>query len=562
MHKRWEVKKSDTAIVQKLAKDLDVSEIVANLLVLRGIKTFDEAKLFFRPELFHLHDPFLMKNMEIAVKRIESAILKNQKILVYGDYDVDGTTSVAMMYSFLKKYNKNIEYYIPCRYEEGYGISLKGIDYANENGFSLIIALDCGIGAIDQIDYANKRAIDFIICDHHTPSEKIPNAISVLNPKQLDCIYPYKDLSGCGVGFKLIQAYCIKNGISFDEIMEYLDLLTVSIGADIVPMTGENRVFSFYGLKQINLKPRIGLKVLMNAASKTKELTISDVVFGIAPRINAAGRIEHAKKAVEILVEKDYDKAKSFADGIEENNKTRKDLDQSITKEALEMIDQNKKSTVVFSEKWHKGVVGIVASRLIESYYKPTIVLAENDGMFTGSARSVHDFDLYEAIAKCSHLCEKFGGHKYAAGLSIKKENLHAFIDAFEIAVYETITEDQLSPKIEVDMEIDINDVDEKLFRIIKQFAPFGPLNLSPVFISKGVIDNGYGKKLGTDKLHLRINAKTASGSIAGIGFGMGDFFDNVKDYKEFDICYSIEENEWNGRKSLQLMLADIKQSF
>ena len=562
MNKRWEVKKSDSAIVQKLAKDLDVSEIVAHLLALRGIKTFTEAKLFFRPELSHLHDPFLMKNMDLAVKRIETAISKKQKILVYGDYDVDGTTSVAMMYSFLKKYNQNIEYYIPCRYEEGYGISLKGIDYANANNFALIIALDCGIRDIEQIDYANEKGIDFILCDHHTPADKIPNAIAVLNPKQKDCNYPYKELSGCGVGFKLIQAYCINNDISFDEIIEYLDLLTVSIGADIVPMTGENRVLAFYGLKQINSTPRVGLKALMDAASKTKELTISDVVFGIAPRINAAGRIEHAKKAVEILVEQDYDRAKSFADGIEENNKIRKDLDQSITKQALEMVDETKKSTVVFSQKWHKGVVGIVASRLIESYYKPTIVLAENDGLLTGSARSVHDFDLYEAISKCAHLCQKFGGHKYAAGLSIKKENLHPFIDAFEKVVSETITEDQLSPKIEVDMEIDINDVDEKLFRIIKQFAPFGPLNLAPAFISKGVIDTGYGKKLGADKFHLRINAKTVTGSIGGIGFGMGNFFDNIKDYQEFDICYTIEENEWNGKKSLQLMLADIKQFF
>ncbi|MEC7863755.1 MAG: single-stranded-DNA-specific exonuclease RecJ, partial [Bacteroidota bacterium] len=503
--------------------------------------------------------PFLMKNMQKAVERIETAIQKKQKVLVYGDYDVDGTTSVAMMYSFLKKHNNNIEYYIPCRHKEGYGISLRGIDYANENSFSLIIALDCGIRAVEQIDYANEKGVEFIICDHHTPSEKIPNAIAVLNPKQIDCKYPYKELSGCGVGFKLIQAYCINNHIVFDEIIEYLDLLTASIGADIVHMTGENRVLAFYGLKQINLNPRVGLKALMDVASKTKDFTISDVVFGIAPRINAAGRIEHAKKAVEILVEQDYDRAKSFAYSIEQNNKIRKDLDQKTTKEALEMIDKNKKSIVVFSKKWHKGIVGIVASRLIESYYKPAIVLAENDGVLTGSARSVHDFDLYEAISKCSHLCEKFGGHKDAAGLSIKKENLQAFIDAFEMAVSQTITKDQLSPKIEVDVEIDINDVDEKLLRIIKQFAPFGPLNLPPVFVSKGVIDNGFGKKLGVDKSHLRINAKTTDGSIAGIGFGMGDFFDNIKDYQEFDICYSIEENEWNGRKSLQLQLCDLK---
>jgi len=559
MEKRWEIKIADSSLVKDLAKELNVSEIVAYLLVLRGVTTFQDAKLFFRPEIEHLHNPFLMKNMQQAVARIEDAIAKNQKILVYGDYDVDGTTSVAMMYSFLKKFNQNIEYYIPCRYEEGYGISLKGIDYAKDNNFALIIALDCGIRAVNQVDYANEKNIDFIICDHHTPGEKIPNAIAVLNPKQSDCDYPFKELSGCGVGFKLIQAYCESQSIPFTEIVEFLDLLTVSIGADIVPMTGENRVLAFYGLKQINSQPRIGLKALMDAAAKTKELTISDVVFGIAPRINAAGRIDHAKKAVEILVETDYEKVKSFADGIEENNKTRRTLDQNITKEALEMIDVNKKSTVVFSENWHKGVVGIVASRLIENHYKPTIVLAEKEGILTGSARSVHDFDLYEAISQCSHLCEKFGGHKYAAGLSIKKENLQEFINAFEIAVSETITDDQLSPKIEIDMEIDINNVDDKLFRIIKQFSPFGPQNLSPFFVSRNVVDNGYGKQIGADKSHLRINAKTTSGSLAGIGFGMGEFFKSIKDYQEFDICYSINENEWNGRKSLQLMIRDLQ---
>ena len=559
MEKRWIIQKSDQKFVQKLAKDLGVNHIVAHLLVLRGIENFDDAKLFFRPELKHLHDPFLMKNMQDAVDRIEKAIANKEKVLVYGDYDVDGTTSVAMMYSFLKRFSPEIEYYIPCRYEEGYGISLKGIDYAKKNNFSLIIALDCGIRAFDQVDYANEKEVDFIICDHHNPADKIPNAIAILNPKQSDCNYPYKELSGCGVGFKLIQAYSQKNNIDFSEISEYLDLLTVSIGADIVPMTGENRVFSYFGLKQINTQPRAGLKALMDIANKIKELSISDVVFGIAPRINAAGRIEHAKKAVEILVEQDLDRAKKLASFIEENNVTRRNLDQNITKEALEMIDENKKSTVVFSKNWHKGVVGIVASRLIESHYKPTIVLAEKDGILTGSARSVHDFDLYEAISKCAYLCEKFGGHKYAAGLSIKKENLSEFIIAFEKAVSESITEDQLSPKIDVDMEIDIDAVDDKLFRIIKQFSPFGPQNLSPIFVSRSVVDNGYGKRIGADKSHLRINTKTASGSLAGIGFSMGDAFEKIKDYNEFDICYSINENEWNGRKNLQLMLNDLK---
>lgn len=561
MNKKWVRKKIDKNIVENLAKDLGVDKIISHLLVLRGIKTFEEAEYFFRPKISHLHDPFLMKNMSKAVARIEIAIIKQQKILVYGDYDVDGTTSVAMMYSFLAKYSENIEYYIPCRYDEGYGISIKGIDYAYENNFSLIIALDCGIRAVDQVNYANKKAIDFIICDHHTPSNNLPNAEAILNPKQIDCPYPYKELSGCGVGFKLIQAYCKKNNISFDEIIEFLDLLTVSIGADIVNMTGENRVFSFYGLKQINSNPRVGLKALMDLSSFTKDLDMSDVVFGIAPRINAAGRIKHASKAVEILVELDYVKAKEFSDAIEENNKTRKELDKAITIEALEMINTKKKSTVVFSKNWHKGVVGIVASRLIEHHYKPTIVLYENDGILTGSARSVHDFDLYAAISKCAHLCEKFGGHKYAAGLSIKKENIQTFIDAFENEVSNSITADQLIPKVEFDIKIELTDVNEKLFRIIKQFAPFGPKNLSPVFLSSEVIDSGYSKRIGSDKSHLKIIAKTSRGSIQGIGFGMGDYFEIIKHPNLFNICYSVSENEWNGRKNLQLMLKDIKKS-
>ena len=560
MQKNWNILESKNTVVSKLSKALNVSEIVAHLLVLRGITTFDEAKSFFRPEISHLNNPFLMKNMQKAVDRIQTVIASGEKVLVYGDYDVDGTTSVAMMYSFLKKKVREIEYYIPCRYDEGYGISLKGIDYAKKNNFTLIIALDCGIRAVNQVDYANEKGVDFIICDHHNPGKKIPKAVAILNPKQADCNYPYKELSGCGVGFKLIEAFSQQNNIDFSEIIEYLDLLTVSIGADIVPMTGENRVFAFYGLQQINKSPRVGLKALMETANKTKEVTVTDLVFGVAPRINAAGRIDHARKAVEILVETDYSKAKLFADKIEENNTTRKDLDKSITKKALEMVDVKKKSTVVYSENWHKGVVGIVASRLIETYYKPTIVLAEKDGMLTGSARSVHDFDLYSAIAKCEHLCEKFGGHKYAAGLSIKKDNLPQFIDAFEKSVMESISEDQLTPKINIDMVIDINNVDDKLYRIIKQFAPFGPKNLPPIFISKGVIDNGYGKQVGEDKTHLRINAKRNKGAIAGIGFGMGDYFEMIKDNQTFDVCYSIDENEWNGKKTLQLRLRDIKE--
>ena len=558
MTKTWDIRKTNLKLVESLAKDLKVSKIIANLLVLRGIKTFNEAKLFFRPDISHLHDPFLMKNMQKAVNRIDNAIKKNQKILIYGDYDVDGTTSVAMVYSFLKRYNQNIEYYIPCRYNEGYGISIEGIDYAYTNNFSLIIALDCGITAVEQINYANRKSIDVIICDHHNPSKITPNAIAILNPKQIDCHYPYKDLSGCGVGFKLIHAYCIKNNISINHIMKYLDLVAVSIAADIVPVTGENRVMAYYGLKKINSNPCTGLKALINEFQKSDVYTMSDLVFKIAPRINAAGRIAHAKKAVEILIEEEYTNAKLFAAEIELNNNSRKDLDKRITKQALTMIDENKKSTVVYSKNWHKGVVGIVASRLIEFSYKPTIVLAESDGLLTGSARSVHDFDLYKAISKCSHLCEKFGGHKYAAGLSIKKENINKFIVAFETEVKNAIKKEQLTPRIKVDMEININDIDEKLFRIIKQFAPFGPLNMSPVFITKGVIDNGYGRQIGKDKSHLKVSLKTSKGLISGIAFGMGRFFQKITDSQPFDLCYSIKENEWNGRKSLQLMIADI----
>ena len=448
METLWNIQNLDTKQVKQLAEELGVNEIVAHLLVLRGITNYEDAKKFFRPQISHLHNPFLMKGMQDAVDRIELALKKGEKILIYGDYDVDGTTSVSMMFCFLSRFTDKIGYYIPDRYDEGYGISFKGIDFAQTEEYSLIIALDCGIRAVKQIEYASVKEIDFIICDHHTPGVNIPRAISILNPKQEDCNYPFKELSGCGVGFKLIQAISEQRDIDFNEIGEYLDLLAVSIGADIVEMTDENRVLAFFGMKIINQSPRSGLKALIEKSGKTGVLSISDVVFGIAPRINAAGRIKHGNYAVELLTEMDFDSAVEFAEGIENHNIERKELDQNITKEALEMIDENKKSTVVYSKSWHKGVVGIVASRLIEKHYKPTIVLSEKDGELTGSARSVKDFDLYSAIAKCEHLCEKFGGHKYAAGLSIKKDNLAQFIDTFEKAVIESISEDQLTPKI------------------------------------------------------------------------------------------------------------------
>ena len=563
MQKKWKIKETDKQIVNNLADSLGVSQSIAHLLVIRGVTTFDEAKQFFRPDFSQLHNPFLMKDMQKAVDRIKTAIEKNEKILVYGDYDVDGTTSVAMLYTFLTTLTENIDYYIPDRYTEGYGISLQGIDYAKENNFTLIIALDCGIRAINQVNYANEKEVDFIICDHHNPAKEIPNAVAILNPKQKDCDYPFKELSGCGVGFKLIQGYSEKNNITFDKIQSLFDLLVLSIAADLVPMIDENRVFSFFGLKKINENPRVGIKALMEAAKRKGKWTISDIVVGIAPRINAAGRIEQGKKAVAVLIENDSFKATKLAQEIERLNKTRIELDQDITKQALEMIDDNKKSTVVYSTNWHKGVVGIVASRLIESYYKPTVVLAEKDGKLTGSARSVKGFDLYKALLQCEKYLEKFGGHMYAAGLTLKKENLEDFIDAFERAVSNTILDEQLIPEVSIDMELDLHEIDDKLFRIIQQFSPFGPQNRTPIFITKAVKDSGYGRAVGADKTHLRLNItnENSRNSISSIGFGLTHHFKKIKDGQIFDICYSIDENDWNGRKNLQLKLRDIKSN-
>ena len=559
METLWNIQNLDTKQVKQLAEELGVNEIVAHLLVLRGITNYEDAKKFFRPQISHLHNPFLMKGMQDAVDRIELALKKGEKILIYGDYDVDGTTSVSMMFCFLSRFTDKIGYYIPDRYDEGYGISFKGIDFAQTEEYSLIIALDCGIRAVKQIEYASVKEIDFIICDHHTPGVNIPRAISILNPKQEDCNYPFKELSGCGVGFKLIQAISEQRDIDFNEIGEYLDLLAVSIGADIVEMTDENRVLAFFGMKIINQSARSGLKALIEKSGKTGVLSISDVVFGIAPRINAAGRIDHGKRAVQILVESNLDKARELSEGIENHNIERKELDQNITKEALEMIDENKKSTVVYSKSWHKGVVGIVASRLIEKHYKPTIVLSEKDGELTGSARSVKGFNLYDALLKCEHLLEKFGGHKYAAGLTVKKQNLDSFIKEFEKVVAATITKDQLVAEIEVDMQIELDEVNDKLYRIIKQFAPFGPMNRTPNFITKLVTDSGKGRKVGEDKTHLRLTLNNSNKDLVSIGFGMGEDFDKITENKPFDICYSIDENTWKGQTSLQLRLKGIK---
>ena len=562
MKKQWNLKpKADPKLIAQLQESLGVAKIIAQLLVQRGITDFEEAKSFFRPTYDQLHDPFLMKDMSLAVNRLTNALEQKENILIYGDYDVDGTTAVALMYSFLKSIHPNVAYYIPDRYSEGYGISYQGIDYAAQNNFSLIITLDCGIKAVDKVAYAQEKKIDFIICDHHRPGANVPKAFAVLDPKQNDCKYPYKELSGCGVGFKLVQAYCQKNNIAFEKITNYLDLLVVSIAADIVPITGENRVLAYYGLKQLSSEPRKGLKALMEVSYKQKNFTISDVVFGLAPRINAAGRIEHGAKAVALLVQEDIEQARSMAQKVNEHNLKRRELDQSITQEALKMVIPNTKSTVVYKENWHKGVVGIVASRLIETHYRPTIVLTECNGMLAGSARSVTGFDIYNAIDSCSEYIEQFGGHKYAAGLTLKKENLARFTAKFEEVVSDTIQEEMLNPQISIDAELTISEINPKLYRILKQMAPFGPGNMYPTFMTQKVIDRGYGRKIGQEKNHIKLNVgdKEPTHYLDCIGFGMADKFKLIKEGQQFDIAYAIEENVWNGNVNLQLRLKDIR---
>ena len=567
MEKKWNIQEEKHAEdISSLQDSLSVDETIAKLLSLRGVKSFDEAKTFFRPSLEMLHDPFLMKGMDKAIERIITAISKHEKVLIFGDYDVDGTTSVALVYSFFKKYIKEMRYYIPDRYAEGYGISFKSIDYAEENNYSLIIALDCGIKANDKIDYANSKNIDFIICDHHLPGDKIPKAVAVLDPKQNDCPYPYKELAGCGIGFKLAQAFCIQNGINEQEVFEYLDLVVTSIAADIVPITGENRVLAHFGLKQLNADPRPGLKALLALNKQEKELDINTLVFTIAPRINAAGRIEHGSKAVELLIS-NTDEATAFSKKINETNLLRRDIDISITDEAYETLDRDpitpfKKSTVLFNPTWHKGVVGIVASRMIERYYKPTIILTESNGMATGSARSVKDFDVYTAIENCSHLLEQFGGHKFAAGLSLKTENIKSFIDAFEHEVSRTIKPEMLVPTVEIDLEILLDDIDDKLIRILNQFAPHGPHNMTPVFCSRGVLDTGFAKLVGNNHLKMEVyQPNTKLTKIEAIGFNKGDFLNFFKRNIPVDIVYKIKVNEFRGTTSIQLMIDEIKAS-
>ena len=564
---RWTLQsKPEKEQVQKLQNELQVDEIIATLLVQRGITTYDQAKTFFRPTLDDLHNPYLMKDMDKAVSRIEKAIANGENILVFGDYDVDGTTAVSLVSSYLKSYYPNIATYIPDRYDEGYGISYKGIDYADDNGISLIIALDCGIKSIDHVAYANSKNIDFIICDHHRPGNELPNAVAVLDPKRDDCTYPYDELCGCGVGFKLIQALAENRNQSIFDLIPYLDLVATAIAADIVPITGENRVLAKFGLEVINSNPRPGIKALVQNVKK-KVLTITDVVFIIAPRINAAGRIKHGNEAVALLTEFDLEQAEIFASEIEQHNADRKDLDKQITVEALAQIEKNNEkenfTTVLYQENWHKGVIGIVASRLTETYYRPTIVFTKSGDKLAASARSVKDFDVYNALEACAEHLEQFGGHMYAAGMTLKEENYQKFKDAFETEVKKTIHPDLLIPEISVDLEINFSDINPKLIRLLSQFEPFGPQNMTPVFMTKNVKDTGYAKPLGKDNEHLKLFVKQSRSigteGFGAIGFGLGSKLDAVKNQKPFDLVYCIDENEFNGNVTIQLRLKDLK---
>lgn len=578
MEKRWVYKqKGEEEYVQQLAKELNINIILSNLLVQRGIHTYEEAKSYFRPKLDGLHDPFLMRDMDKAIERISRAIADGEKILVYGDYDVDGTTAVALVYSFLHKFYDHIDFYIPDRDSEGYGISYQGIDYASSNGFSLMVILDCGIKAIEKTRYASERNIDFIICDHHRPGDEIPPAYAVLDPKRADCPYPFKELSGCGVGFKLIEAYAQRNKIPFREIEPFLDLVVVSIASDIVPITGENRILAHYGLKQINARPRTGFEAILETGNVrrtgqedkdyifSKELGISDLVFMIGPRINAAGRIESARNSVQLLIESNYNNALEIARKINTLNNERKSLDLSATTEAINYISESEELkdsnyTVVYNPNWHKGVIGIVASRLTETFYRPTIVLTYSNGLITGSARSVKDFDIYDAIDACSPHLEHFGGHKYAAGLSLKEENFDAFKKCFREYVEAHITNDQLVPEIAIDAEILLRDITSKFFRILRQFSPFGPGNMSPIFTTHGLVDTGKARIVGKNHLKLEVVHPDISGfPFSAIAFQQGHHFESIQQGKQFSACYHIEENEWNGVKSMQLNIKDLK---
>ncbi|MDT0676375.1 single-stranded-DNA-specific exonuclease RecJ [Autumnicola musiva] len=563
---RWSLKpKPNEETVAHLAAKLGVGKPVASLLVQRGIETFEEAKKFFRPSLEDLHDPYLMKDMDRAVERIEKAIKNEENILVYGDYDVDGTTSVALMSSFLKGFSPYVATYIPDRYNEGYGVSYQGIDFAADNDVSLIIALDCGIKAVEKVVYAKEKGIEFIICDHHRPGAEIPAAAAILDPKREDCDYPYKELCGCGVGFKLIQALAARKGLETENLLPYLDLVATAIGADIVPITGENRILAYHGMHVINVAPRAGFKAILKQVKKER-ISITDVVFILAPRINAAGRMKHGQHAVNLLTEEDEDTAAQFAADIENYNSDRRDADRSITAEALAQIEdlkeQERHTTVVYQENWHKGVIGIVASRLTETYYRPTLVFTKSGEKLAASARSVKGFDVYDALEACKEHIEQFGGHKYAAGLTLFASEYENFKRKFENVVAETIDKKLLTPEVSIDAEINLKDITPKFYRILKQFAPFGPGNMSPVFTTCNLRDTGYGKCVGADESHLKCQVKQEGENpvFNVIGFGLGKKLEIIRKHKIFKAAYSIDENHYNGNISLQLRLKDIAE--
>lgn len=564
MQKQWRAKtEPDKKTVEALAASINVNKVLSGILVQRGIDDFEKAKNFFRPQYAHMHDPFIMKGMAKAIERIDEALAKNQKILIYGDYDVDGTTAVATVYDFFSKRFKEIEYYIPDRYTEGYGISFMAIDWASNNGYSLIIALDCGIKANDKVKYANKKGVEFIICDHHLPGDELPDAVAILNPKQADCPYPFKELSGCGIGLKLVQAYCIKHEIDFKEVEEYMDLSAISVASDLVPIMDENRVLAYQGLKKLKTNPNRGIKALLENYAERPEYSVNDIVFFIGPRINAAGRIADAKDSVRLMIsDKDKDSAE-IAEMINHHNNERRNFDSSITEEAFNMIlaDEdfhNRKSTVLFHSEWHKGVIGIVASRLIEKYYRPTIVLTESNGMAAGSARSVEGFDLYHAIEECADLLEQYGGHTHAAGLTLRVENVPKFIEKFESIVVKNIETRSLTPEIEYDTEIPFRAITPKFFSVLKQFAPFGPGNMSPIFMTRNVWDIGDVTVVGNNHLRMSLTHEEGGRIYKAIGFGLGEHYHKVAQGISFDICYYIEENFFNGHVNLQLNIKDI----
>jgi single-stranded-DNA-specific exonuclease len=562
--KRWITKQlPEQEKAKSLSEALNVNPYIAAMLVQRGIEKFEEAKEFFRPSLSELHDPFLMRDMDKAVARIMQAIQKNERILIYGDYDVDGTTSVSVFYGFLKNYYTNIECYIPDRYKEGYGISKAGVEYARDTHAKLIVSLDCGIRSVDMVALATSFGIDFIICDHHNPGDALPDASAILDPKQKDCGYPYKELSGCGVGFKFLQALCDRAGYSTELLFEQIDLLAISICSDIVPITGENRVFTYFGLQKLNESPRPGIQAIVDVSGLKKAIDVNTVVFTIGPRINAAGRIDHAFAAVELLLASNKTDAANFAENVNDHNLVRREFDETITGEALGMIQRSVNvntacSTVLYKEDWHKGVIGIVASRCIEHYHRPTIILTHSNGKVAGSARSVPDYDLYEAIDKCSDLLIQFGGHKYAAGLTMEKKNIDAFRIKFEEVVSASIRKEQLIPMISIDLELPLNQIDTRFFNIIRQMGPFGPQNMQPIFVSRNVVDDGTSRILKDKHLKLNIHQQD-SVTYPAIGWQMHSFYDRIKNKEPFDICYSLEENEFNGKKTIQLMIRDIQ---